>query len=133
MQYKRKCPVCGIRLLIEAVEDDGNVFAQDSMDCPECQAFLAIEWKPSVSEIEMDDEDEYGCNKGTNDILSDEQLMKELEALHGPDTGSSQRPEPPTASKMSAIAVMAPQPSTRIGNSSPRPNLTSSPRKPAGH
>ena len=36
MQYKRKCPVvCGTLLLIEAVEDDGNVFAGDSMDCPE--------------------------------------------------------------------------------------------------
>ena len=58
MQFKRKCPVCGIRLLIEAVEDDGNVFAKDSGYCPECQAFLAIEWKPSVSEIEIDDEDE---------------------------------------------------------------------------
>jgi uncharacterized Zn finger protein (UPF0148 family) len=58
MQYKRKCPVCGTPLLIEAVSDDGNVFAQDWMDCPVCQALLAIEWEPSVSEIEMDDEDD---------------------------------------------------------------------------
>jgi hypothetical protein len=57
MQYKRKCPVCGTLLMIEAVWDDGNVFAEDSMDCPVCQAFLAIEWKPSLSEIEMDDDD----------------------------------------------------------------------------
>ena len=57
MQYKRKCPACGTLLLIEAVEDDGNVFAHDSMYCPECLAFLAIEWKPSVSEIEIDEED----------------------------------------------------------------------------
>lgn len=58
MQYERKCPSCGTLLVIEAVSDDGNVIAQDSMDCPVCQALLAIDWKPSVSEIEIADEDE---------------------------------------------------------------------------
>ncbi len=37
MQFKRKYPACETLLLIEAVWDDGNVFAEDLMDCPECQ------------------------------------------------------------------------------------------------
>lgn len=57
MRYKRKCPACGTLLLIETDCDDGNVFAQDSMECPVCDALLTIQWKPSVAAIEIDHEE----------------------------------------------------------------------------